>query len=130
MHVLPSVSFPPPDLYQMPSPNAGHMPSPVGGRKTRNADRTERSCPREAPDPAHQPGGAPLPLISHGIGDVLGVARAWEPGQIHTEVPGEQRHILGRGQMGSPCGEERGHGAWRRGAFGVEEGPGRQSGAH
>lgn len=61
---------------------------------------------------SHQPGGAPPPLIGHKIGHVLGVARSWEPRQVHTEVPGEQRHVLGRGQKGPPCGGERGHEVW------------------
>lgn len=59
-----------------------------------------------------QPGGSPLPLIGHTIGHVLGVAGPWEPSEVHTEVPGEQGHVPGRGQMGPPCGGERGPEAW------------------
>lgn len=100
------------------------MLSPVRLREPAGAVHTECSyllqrspsgpCPRPQahPPPPHQPRGTPPPLIGHKIGHVLGVSRPWEPRQVHTEVPGEQRHILGRGQEGPPCGGERGHEAW------------------
>ena len=99
------------------------MLSPVGLRESAGTVHTEGSyllqrspsgpCPPlQAHPPPHQPRGTPPPLIGHKIGHVLGVSRPREPRQVHTEVPGEQCHVLGRGQEGPPCGEERGHEAW------------------
>lgn len=44
---------------------------------------------QRSPSPTDQPGGSLLPLIGHKIGHVLGVARPWQPCQVHAEVPGE-----------------------------------------
>lgn len=97
---------------------AAHAISP--GTQGTGKTATPRSGPTQAPPasphllslPERQTGGSPLPLVGHKIGHILGVARPWEPCQVHTEVPGEQRHVLRRSQMGPPCGRERGPDAW------------------
>lgn len=68
-------------------------------------------CPRShdpfpSQIPSHQPGNTFVPVIFHNISHVLGGARAWEPSQVYAEVPGEQCHILRRGQTGLPCKEK------------------------
>lgn len=107
--------------YPLPIPAAGRHPWDSENQRvlsTLNAAIHRREAPpapahlfRPTPLP-HQLRGTPPPLIGHKIGHVLGVSRPWEPRQVHTEVPGKQRHVLGRGQEGPPCGGERGHEAW------------------